>query len=127
MTETQRQFSMLVVDDDAIYRDLIEESLKNAFPGVFISSANDGAEGVDRCQAQTFDLIVSDFKMPRLTGMEMLACIRRAQIHTPAIVASSSDLPAGNLTDVGAFLFLPKHELHLLPDLAARLLGSRAA
>lgn len=118
---------MLVVDDDAIFRAIMADKLVEAFPSVVIVSGADGAEGVDHCHFHTFDLIVTDFKMPKLTGLEMLACIRKSQINTPAIIASSSELPPCDLSEVGAFLFLPKHELHLLADFAERLLGSRAA
>lgn len=118
--------SILVVDDDRLFRDEIARILKAEFEKLRVTFATNGREGVAACADALFDLIVTDLRMPILNGLEMLAELRRKKNHTPAIVASSSELPPGKSLAAGAFLFLPKHELHLLPDFARRLLGSTA-
>lgn len=117
---------ILVADDDPIFRDAEETILFAAFPDAEFVVCVDGADALEHCLKRPFDLIVTDFKMPRMTGIEMLTEARKNGIHTPAIVISSSELPPGDLAAAGAFLFLPKHEMKLLPDFARRLLGSRA-
>lgn len=119
--------SILIVDDDRIFRQAVENALRAEFMGADLVLAEDGVLGLEQCRRRPFDLIVTDMRMPRMTGIEMLADVRKSAIHTPAIVVSSSELPPGDLSKAGAFLYLPKHELHLLPDFARRLLESRAA
>lgn len=116
--------SILVVDDDPIVREEVARLLRDAFAGLHVMFAKDGAEGLEIALRLTFNLIVTDLRMPRLTGLEMLELLRRQHNHTPAMMISSSEMPAGAINHAGAFLFLPKHELALLPDYVRRLLGS---
>ncbi|MCX6951652.1 MAG: response regulator [Verrucomicrobia bacterium] len=117
---------ILVVDDDRIIRQLVERVLSQAWEGVHIVKAVDGQQGLELLRLGGFDLIVTDMRMPRLTGVEMLKAARCAQIDIPAVVLSSSEVAGEDASALGAFAHLPKHGLLRLPAVAAKLLTLRA-
>ncbi|RRH78061.1 fused response regulator/phosphatase [Falsigemmobacter faecalis] len=59
---------ILVVDDSAAQRRLIRISLEKW--GYLVAEASSGAEGLDLCRREGFDLVISDWVMPGLTGPE---------------------------------------------------------
>jgi DNA-binding response OmpR family regulator len=65
---------ILVVDDDS---DLLQiTSTKVAQGGYAVSKAKDGKEGLAAALSQHPDLILLDYMMPQMTGMEMLKVLR---------------------------------------------------
>lgn len=66
--------TILVVDDDKLIREGLSALLKNA--GQTVLEAVDGKEGLAAALANHPDLIVSDVRMPNMTGLEMLDAIR---------------------------------------------------
>ena len=91
---------VLVVDDNAANRHLVHAILTPF--GVDLTEATDGDEGVARAEAQGFDLVLMDLRMPRLDGRAAAALIRAGQgpnQRTPilAFSADASALPADEL------------------------------
>ena len=70
--------SALVIDDDDMFRAFAERALRLAFEGVPIRvrHAPGGAEGLALAQAEIPDLLVLDFDMPGLNGLETLSHLR---------------------------------------------------
>ncbi len=66
---------VLVVDDHAANRDLVRVIL--APLGWDVDEAEDGETAVKRCASEAFDVILMDYRMPGLTGLETLQAIRR--------------------------------------------------
>jgi two-component system response regulator AtoC len=60
---------ILVVDDESLIRDLITTSLGRL--GHKMKACKSGQEALDAYEAGRFDLVISDFKMPGMTGLEM--------------------------------------------------------
>jgi DNA-binding NtrC family response regulator len=60
---------ILVVDDESLIRDLITTSLSRM--GHKLKAAKNGQEGLEMYEQNRFDLVISDFKMPNMTGLEM--------------------------------------------------------
>ena len=60
---------ILVVDDESLIRDLISMSLSRL--GHRIRAAKSAQEGLDAYELARPDLVLSDFKMPGMTGLEM--------------------------------------------------------
>jgi DNA-binding response OmpR family regulator len=77
---------ILVVDDDSDTRQLSVDVLAGS--GYEVSAANDGAAGWDALQTRGYDLIVTDNKMPRMTGIEMIGRLRSAKMAVPVIMAT---------------------------------------
>ena len=78
---------ILVVDDDNHTRQLSLAVLAGA--GYDVEAVKDGAAGWDALQAKTYDLIITDNKMPKMTGMEMLEKLRAARMAVPVIMATA--------------------------------------
>ncbi|MGA2870357.1 MAG: response regulator [Verrucomicrobiota bacterium] len=77
---------ILLVDDDRNVRQRSIEALTTS--GYDVEAVPDGAAAWQALQANTFDLIITDNQMPRMTGLEMIERMRIARIATPVIMAT---------------------------------------
>ncbi|MCY1284175.1 Chemotaxis response regulator protein-glutamate methylesterase [compost metagenome] len=83
--------SVLVVDDAPFIRDLMKKGLRGHFPGIQIEEAVNGRKAQQVLARQTFDLILCDWEMPELSGLELLAwCREQAPLKdVPFIMVTS--------------------------------------
>lgn len=95
--QTQRlqpgsECKVLVVEDDQASCEILVDLLQQI--GCETYAAHDGREGLAMCQAQQFDIIFTDIRMPYLNGLEMLRRLRvlPAYNHTPMVAVSASSL-----------------------------------
>ena len=65
---------VLIVDDDEIARDLLSEALIGA--GYEVSAARDGREALEILRTGVFRLVISDWEMPEMNGLELCRRIR---------------------------------------------------
>ena len=77
---------ILVVDDDSDTRQLSVDVLVGS--GYDVEAAIDGAAGWEALQANGYDLTITDNKMPRMTGLEMIEQLRSARMTLPVIMAT---------------------------------------
>jgi len=77
---------ILVVDDDPDARRLVTEALVAA--GYGVDSAKDGAHAWGTLQYNTYDLLITDNSMPKMTGIELLKSLRAARMVLPVIMAT---------------------------------------
>ncbi|RMQ48119.1 Response regulator [Pseudomonas cichorii] len=68
--------SVLVVDDATFIRDLVKKGLRNYFPGIHTEDAVNGRKAQALLVRETFDLILCDWEMPEMSGLELLAWCR---------------------------------------------------
>jgi len=66
---------VLVVDDSAVIRQIIKKNLKE-LGFADLTEAEDGAAGLKKAGEAPLDLIVSDWNMPNMTGLEFLKAVR---------------------------------------------------
>lgn len=66
--------TILVIDDDKLIRAGLVVLLKNS--GQTVLEANNGKEGLDIALAEHPDLVVTDVRMPQMTGLEMIEALR---------------------------------------------------
>jgi len=78
---------ILVVDDEVKMRRLLEMSLKNM--GHETVQAADGAEALARFEEAPFDLVLTDLKMPRMDGIQLLRTLRERGEEVPVIVLTA--------------------------------------
>ena len=67
---------ILVVDDASFTRDLIRRSLKKQFPAVEIEEAVNGRKAQQLLAKVQFDMVLCDWEMPEMTGVELLKWCR---------------------------------------------------
>jgi DNA-binding response OmpR family regulator len=79
---------ILVVEDDDDIRRLNAEVL--ICSGYKVDAAADGAVAWDILQLNTYDLLVTDHNMPKLSGVELLKKLHAARMALPVILASGT-------------------------------------
>jgi CheY-like chemotaxis protein len=77
---------ILVVDDDKDTRQLSVDVLTSS--GYEVEDVKDGAAGWKALQANIYDLVVTDNRMPNMTGIEMIEKLHSARITVPVIMAT---------------------------------------
>ncbi len=83
--------SILVADDDASLRRMIRTLLRR--DGHAVSLAADGAVALRQLQKKHFDLVLMDVRMPRMTGLEVVARLRKQGKHPKVIVMTADNTP----------------------------------
>jgi len=83
--------SVLVVDDAPFIRDLVKKALRSHFPGIRIEDAVNGRKAQQMLSRERFDLILCDWEMPEMSGLELLTWCRSqdALKTTPFIMVTS--------------------------------------
>jgi DNA-binding response OmpR family regulator len=71
--------SVLVVDDATFIRDLVKKGLRDHFPGIQIEEAVNGRKAQQMLARQPVDLILCDWEMPELSGLELLTWCREQE------------------------------------------------
>lgn len=99
---------ILVVDDDYMQRELLTDHLERV--GFEVRTAPDGRAGLHALDECRFDLILTDYRMPAMTGLEMAACIRRSDAVTPIILITGDlyTLDPEDVAQAGITKVLPK-------------------
>ncbi len=99
---------ILVVEDDEEMRALLEEFFLEE--GFETESVNDGSEAFRKLVKESFDLVITDIRMPGLTGLDILPGIRKLQPEVPIIVitAFGSDEIRQRALERGATAYLEK-------------------
>jgi len=78
---------ILVVDDEAKMRRILELSLRNM--GHEVEQAGDGIEALAAVDAASYDLVLTDLRMPRMDGIELLRSLRERGEEMPVIVLTA--------------------------------------
>ena len=102
---------LLIVDDEATIRENLSQLVKERFPGIFdIFLANDGQQALEIISAKFPEIVLSDIRMPRLSGLEMLRQMRERKFTAEVIFFSGYDDYASvrNAMKMGAVDYLLK-------------------
>src|SRR5512142_1699824 len=100
------QPQILFVDDDPLVRKLCALILTQH--DYEVRTAADGLEALERMKESMPDLIISDLRMPRMSGFEFLSIVRRRFPHLPLIAISGEFLTASDPALGIADQFFPK-------------------
>ncbi len=81
----------LVIDDAAFIRDLIKKALRDNFPGSTVHDSNSAKRAMAMTRSLRYDIILSDWEMPEMSGEEFLVWLRQQEHYatTPFIMVSS--------------------------------------
>ncbi len=80
-------FSILVVDDEPPQLELIGGFLKKQ--GFEVTLAESGEKALQRFRREFFDLVLTDQRMPNLSGLDLLKAVRAVNPETPVIVVTA--------------------------------------
>jgi DNA-binding NtrC family response regulator len=75
---------VLVIDDDAAVRDSIDRMLRSA--GYTVRTASSGEDGLALARDSTFDVILSDMRMPGISGLDVLRRLREHRVDSGFII-----------------------------------------
>ncbi len=78
---------ILVVDDEQSLREVLSIMLKRA--GYTVTSAADGEEAIEHLNKEIFDLVITDLRMPKVDGMEILKAVKSASPETVVLVITA--------------------------------------
>ena len=86
-----KKVSVLVVDDASFIRDLVKKCLRSYFPNIKIEDAINGRRAQLMLMREAFDLVLCDWEMPEMSGLELLAwCREQGSLKTmPFIMVTS--------------------------------------
>lgn len=103
-----KDYNILVIDDEAAQRDVLTGYLKKR--GYKISSASSGKEGIENVRTNPVDIILSDYKMPDLNGIEVLEQIKKInpEISFVIVTAYGTVENAVKAMRLGAFDYISK-------------------
>ncbi len=114
MEKSDFTLRILIVEDEALIASSLALSLEEA--GCHVTVAYDGQEGFERAIELQSDLIITDYMMPRMNGLDLIVELRANGLKMPIILMTS--LPQRNLpktaADYNAFLSKPFDEETLL-------------
>jgi DNA-binding NtrC family response regulator len=103
-----KDYNILVIDDEAAQRDVLTGYLKKKGDKIF--SASSGREGIEIAGRNPVDIILSDFKMPDLNGIEVLEQVKKInpEISFVIVTAYGTVENAVKAMRLGAFDYISK-------------------
>lgn len=104
--------NFLVIDDEPDIREIMIFNLKEFYPNCHIDEAQDAVEALEYANSKKYDVIFSDFKMPRKNGAEFIKDIRNGTGPNKEtgvlIVTAKGDLVQLQLSELDNTLILDK-------------------
>ena len=117
---------VLIADDEAHILHVVSMKLRNA--GFEVITAMDGEEALELCKTERPDLVITDFQMPFLSGLELCKQLRRREEtrHIPAMMLTArgfditpEEMAEAKISAVLAKPFSPREVLQKVRDLLA--------
>jgi signal transduction histidine kinase/ActR/RegA family two-component response regulator len=81
MTAAPRVARVLLIEDEPEVQAVLADMLREA--GYVVAVAKDGTQGVDHCDRESVDLVLSDISMPGISGWDVAARLRARHPHIP--------------------------------------------
>jgi len=104
---------ILIADDEEIVRTLLAEALQ--FYGYEIDVVEDGVEAMSHIEQKSYDLVITDYVMPKMDGLELTRRIKAKYPHIPILIITGK-APVRDLLKYGATACIMKpfkiFELH---------------
>jgi len=100
--------TVLVVDDEKDMVDLIAATLKK--DNYSVHSAHDGNKAIEKIRGNHYDLVITDLKMPKVSGMDILKEAKRVSADTNVVMITgyATISSAVEAMKQGAFDYIPK-------------------
>jgi len=110
---------ILVAEDDEALRSVLERGLERA--GYVVDAVADGSDAVSYLKAYDYEVAILDWRMPAMSGVEVLRTIRKRGDSVPVLMLTARDMPTDRVLglDEGADDYMVKP--FDFPELLARL------
>ena len=102
---------ILVLDDSKAMRMIVKRTLRQAgFGDYTVEEVGNGKEAFDKIQAAKPDLVLSDWNMPEMTGIELLETLNAAEVKVTLGFVTTEGTPEmrSRAIDAGAALLITK-------------------
>jgi CheY-like chemotaxis protein len=126
-SSTKTQARILIVDDNNMgllaRRSVLEEI------GHLVDTSSSPHDALELCSKQHFDIVITDFKMPKMDGIELISKLRKIDALTAIVLISGfTDAMGLNEQNTGADVVLQKssNEVNALLRAVNRLLRKPA-
>lgn len=105
-----KESKILIVEDEAAIRRVLTRILEDESPSYKVDTAEDGEEGLKKITQEDYDLVISDIKMPKMSGDELLVEAKKIKPETVFVMISGhGDLETAiNTMKLGAFDYISK-------------------
>jgi DNA-binding response OmpR family regulator len=92
MGRKKSEVAVLVVDDDPMIRPMLAEALRYA--GCRVLTAADGVEATEILGEERVDILITDYDMPRMNGLDLIRWSRTRFPHLTAAMITGESCPA---------------------------------
>jgi two-component system chemotaxis response regulator CheY len=102
---------VLIVDDSAVMRKLVRRGLRQAgFDGIDVEEAADGSEALPMLRDDDYDVVISDWNMPEMNGIDLLKTLRAEgnEVVFGFITSEAEGPMSAQATEAGATFFVTK-------------------
>ncbi len=114
--------TILVVDDSSVMRKIVIRSLRQAGYGDHeVVEAEDGAEALASIRSSTPDVVLSDWNMPNMSGLELVTALRAEGNEVPFGFVTSESTAEQFAAGIGAGAAFLLSKPFTAEDLAANL------
>lgn len=106
-----RPWVILLVDDEPDVLVSLQLVIESSIPGTKVLAVDSGRKALDALSTERIDVILTDFKMPGMDGIEFLYQARKAYPHIPRIMLTAfadDDLVRRAIADSFVDAFIPK-------------------
>jgi len=80
---------ILIVDDEEVLVYLLRQALLSRWPDGRVDTAYSGEEGLSHLAVNAYDLIITDYRMPGFSGLELIKGVRYLDPRTPIVLMTA--------------------------------------
>jgi DNA-binding response OmpR family regulator len=91
---------ILVAEDDRTLREVLHRGLREA--GYVVDMVDDGEAATIMLKENEYEVAILDWRMPKRSGIETLALVRRSGIATPILILTARDAPIDRVEGLNA-------------------------
>ncbi len=119
-----RRIRVVVIEDNEVFRDALELLLGLREDVEVVTALGDGSRAVDVCRAARPDVLLIDYRLPGLDGIQITSAVHEAcpDVAIVCLTASVTPREIEALRDAGAVDCVMKHDS--LDEIVAAILGA---